>query len=143
MFIHQASYTVFHPNAYAKGASELSPHSGALEIDIYDASGNRVSIDGTSEPIGLTIPLDRNMPTPSKDYIHPLVPDRDTEYFFYQTTEITSSRASIQEIFRDLTPGKQLLVLVRLGGIQNLLTDFIHVCMIPRLMQYDGNYLFF
>ncbi|KAK3089119.1 hypothetical protein FSP39_001015, partial [Pinctada imbricata] len=136
----QASYTTFFPNAHTSNAQELSPYSGALNIDLFGDDGNAISVTGASDPISLTIPLDRNMPTPETDEITPYIPDRDSEHYFYQTTTITASRSSIQEVFRGVKIGVQLLVLVKLGTIQNINQDFDSVCMIPHRMVYDGQY---
>ncbi|XP_061175461.1 uncharacterized protein LOC133184410 [Saccostrea echinata] len=134
----QSSYSIFHPHAFTPQAKDLSKYSGSLSIDLYDASDSPIQVTQAVTPIQMKVPLDRNMLVPGEEYVIPFIPDRDWEYFFYHTTEITSSRAALQVRFRLEDLNLQFLVLVKFGDIKNISTEFDHVCMVPSKMEYKG-----
>ena len=138
LYLKQSSYSIYTPHAFTPQAKDLSKYSGSLNIDLYDASDSPIKVTQASEPISMKVPLDRNMPVPGEEYVVPFIPDRDWEYFFYHTTEITSSRSALQIRFRLEDLNQQFLVLVKFGDIKNISKAFDHVCMVPSKMEYKG-----
>lgn len=129
----QTKFTTYAPYQDTETSSQISPRSGSISIDFYDDAGSTIGVNLSPDvnPIELYIPLDRLMPKPTPEYVAPYIPDRNWEFFYYHTTEITLDRGSLHITLNIEDTSAQFSLVIRLGAFPNITSrEFDFTCLV-------------